>query len=99
MKSLHKLDSLIFIQVAASKKKKKQGMRWHPLFIRWCLNIMLTSSKAYDIMRESDLITLPSKRTLRDYTHWHKLEPGFDATVINYLRKEIKIDTLEDWRK
>ena len=50
-------------------------------------------------MRESDLITLPSKCTLRDYTHWHKLEPGFDATVINYLRKEIKIDTLEDWQK
>ena len=26
------------------KAKSKTAFRWHPLFIRWCLNIMLTSS-------------------------------------------------------
>lgn len=78
---------------------KKTGIRWHPLFIRWCLNIMLTSGKTYEIMRESGFICLPSKRTLRDYMHWHKMKPGFDATLINHLRVEAKVDTLADWQK
>ena len=53
---------------------------------------MLTSRKAYEVIRESGLICLPSRRTLRDYTHWHKIKPGFDAAVINHLREEAKVD-------
>ena len=60
---------------------------------------MLTSGKAYNIIRESGFIQLPSKRTLRDYTHWHKNKPGFDAVVVNHLRKEAQVDTLADWQK
>ena len=60
---------------------------------------MLTSGKAYEVIRESGLICLPSRRTLRDYTHWHKIKPGFDAAVINYLREEAKVDSLADWQK
>ena len=80
-------------------KTKAKGMRWHPLFIRWCLNILLTSSKTYDIISESGLIRLPSKRTLQDYTHWLKLKPGFSADIVNHLRDEIEIETLPDWKK
>jgi len=80
-------------------RQKKTGVRWHPLFVHSCLNIMLASSKTYDIIKESGFIQLPSKRTLRDYTHWLKLKPGFNADVVNYLREEIKIDTLPDWKK
>ena len=83
----------------AANKAKKMGIRWHPLFIRWCLNIMLISGKAYEVMRESGLICLPSRRTLRDYTHWHKIKHGFDAAVINHLREEAKVDSLADWQK
>lgn len=60
---------------------------------------MLTSGKSYDILRESGFISLPSRRTLRDYTHWLKLKPGFDSNVINFLIAEAKIDTLADWQK
>ena len=60
---------------------------------------MLTSGKAYDIMRDFGLICLPSKCTLRDYIHWHKIKPGFDVTVINHLREEAQVDTLADWQK
>ena len=80
-------------------RSKAKGIRWHPLFIRWCLNILLTSSKTYDIISESGLIRLPSKRTLQDYTHWIKLKPGFNADVVNYLRDEIEIETLPDWKR
>ena len=83
----------------AASKAKKNGVRWHPLFIRWCLNIMLTSSKTYEIIRESGFISLPSKRTLQDYTHWIKLQPGFNADIIEYLRIEANVDGLSDWEK
>jgi hypothetical protein len=55
----------------------KQGIRWHPFFIRWFLNIMICSPKAYDVMRDSDLLVLPSKRTLKDYTHWFKPKASY----------------------
>ena len=60
---------------------------------------MLTSGKSYDILRESDLICLPSQWTLWDYTHWLKLKPGFDSSVGDYLITEAKIDNLADWQK
>ena len=62
-------------------------------------HIMLTSGKAYDVIRESGFVHLPSRRTLCDFTHWHKIRPGFDATVVNHLRKEAQVDTLADWQK
>ena len=64
-----------------ASKANKNGMRWHPLFIRLCLNIMVTSGKTYNILHKSGFICLPSKRTLRDYTHWHKLRLGFDTHI------------------
>ena len=90
---------LYYVCQVAACKAKKNGIRWHPLFIRWCLNIMLTSSKTYDIIRESGFISLPSKRTLRDYTHWTKLKPGFSAELFNHLRKEAKVDSLAEWQR
>ena len=60
---------------------------------------MLTSRKSYDIMGELGFICLPSRHTLRDYTHWLKLKPGFDSRVVNCLITETKIDTLADWQK
>lgn len=60
---------------------------------------MLTSSKTYDIMRDSGFICLPSKRTLKDYTHWTKLRPGFSADICNHLKLEAKVNQMADWEK
>ena len=54
--------------------RNKHGMRWHPLMIRWCLYVQYLSSGAYEALRESGIIRLPSQRTLRDYTH--HIEPA-----------------------
>ena len=69
-------------QVKAIKLKRKEGMRWHPLFIRWCLNLSRVSPKAYEVMKESGMC-LPSRRTLNDYTHWVSAKPGFSHEVEN----------------
>lgn len=63
------------MQVAALKSKGRTGVRWHPLFVRWCLNLTHTSPKAYEIMRSSG-VKLPMRRTLNDYTHWITAKAG-----------------------
>ena len=42
---------------------------------------MLRSSGAYESLRTSGCLGLPSQRTLRDYTHHIKAAPGFSHDV------------------
>ena len=58
-------------QKAASFKNPK-SMRWHPLFIKWCIYLRHLSGSAYDMLRKSDCVKLPSQKTLRDYTYINK---------------------------
>ena len=57
------------------------------------------SSKTYQVIQESGFICLPSQRTLKDYTHWTKLRPGFNADLFNHLMKEAKVDQMESWER
>ena len=59
---------------------------------------MLSSPRTYDIIRDSGFITLPSRRTLRDYTNYMKIKPGFQSEVFDVLRKEAKIEKLQEWQ-
>ena len=60
---------------------------------------MLTSGKTYDIIRESGFVSLPSRRTLRDYTNWINLGPGFNAKALDFIREEYRIDALPPWKR
>ena len=62
-----------------------KGMRWHPLMIRFCLHLQHKSNSAYEALRESGCIKLPSQRTLRDYTHYVKAQVGFSSEVDGML--------------
>ena len=64
-------------QLKASRVRSSRGMRWHPLIIRWALNLYMQSGSAYDNMRSAGFIQLPSLRTLRDYTHAFQNRAGF----------------------
>ena len=77
-------------QLKAAKSKGSRGMRWHPDMIRWALNIRLRSAGAYHDMRTAGFITLPSERTLRDYTHVFENRVGFQFEVNDLLAAEAK---------
>ena len=64
-------------QLNASRVKKVSSMKWHPLMIKWCLYLRYKSSGAYEALKESGCLKLPSQRTLRDYTHVIKAANGF----------------------
>ena len=74
-------------------------MRWDPLIIRWCLYLRHLSGTAYEMLRESGLITLPSQRTLRDYTYYTKANTGFTADVDGQLVKAANESSDADWEK
>ena len=74
-------------------------MRWHPLMIKWCLNINLRSTAAYKAMRNSGFLKLPSERTLRDYTDWTKMSSGFQPPTFEQLLVEARYRELKDWQK
>ena len=77
-------------QMQAAKAKNPTQVRWHPMMIKWCLHLKLLSSSAYHAMRSSGFITLPSERTLRDYTRWIESNTGCQPEVTEQLLDELK---------
>lgn len=65
--------------------KDARSMKWSPMMIRWCLYLRHLSSSAYETLRTSGALRLPSQRTLRDYTHFTKASCGFSPEVDRQL--------------
>ena len=74
-------------------------MRWHPLMIKWCLYLRHQSSGAYETLRNSGCVHLPSQRTLRDYTHYVHAASGFSNEVDDMLKQAAEVDTSKDYEK
>jgi len=91
MHSTGTFERLFWDQQAKALKSGKRQIRWHPMMIKWCLNLKLMSSSAYSALRNSGALTLPSERTLRDYTHFIKPDVGFSNEVDLHLLKEAKL--------
>ena len=86
-------------QNRAATAKCPTNVRWHPMMIRWCLNLKLLSSSAYHALRTSGFPMLPSERTLRDYTHVFESKTGFQLEVNVQLSKESKVGELPEEKK
>ena len=86
-------------QLEALRVRDKRQIRWHPMMIRWCLSLKLISSASYRALRSSNLLVLPSERTLRDYTHFVKAKPGFQPEIDEQLCRNAKLDSIPDFQK
>ena len=58
-------------------KTPKKLMRWHPSLIKWYIYLKHKSSSAYELLRSSNCVHLPSQCTLQDYTHFYESRSGF----------------------
>ena len=72
----------------ALQTKDSRKIRWHPALIKWCLHLKCKSTSAYHALRSSGVLTLPSERTLFDYSHWMHGEVGFHPKVNHQLLEE-----------
>ena len=59
----------------------KSGVRYHPI------SLASKSASTYDELRESNILTLPSRRTLRDYKNAIKPHAGFNPAIIHNLAR------------
>ena len=66
---------------------KGSGARYHPMVIRFCLSLASKSASAYDELRSSNVLTLPSRRTLRDYRNAIRPSAGFNPQIVQELIK------------
>ena len=69
--------------------RSSSGIRWHPMMIRFALHLHLRSPSAYNALRESKVIKLPSDRTLRYYGNIVHPRAGFKKEVFDELKHEI----------
>ena len=76
-------------QLKAARAKGPNGIRW-PMMVHWCLNLKMISSAACHAMRSSGFVTLPSERTLQDYSNFFQSKAGFQHEVNKQLMKEAK---------
>ena len=86
-------------QLKALQLKDARSMRWHPLMIKWCLYLRHLSGKAYETLRASGCVKLPSQRTLRDYTHCVNATTGFSTAVDQQLMQAADISKCPEWQK
>ncbi|KAK3916675.1 Myosin-51 [Frankliniella fusca] len=77
-------------QIKASQQKKACGMRWHPTMIRFALALHLTSPSAYELLRQTGMIKLPSRMTLFHYSHAKAVEEGVDKVKLESLEACVK---------
>ncbi len=68
----------------------KDGMHW------W-LYLQHFSGKAYEAIRESGCISLPSQRTIRDYSNAGRADAGFSPEVDQQLLQASKLPTSPDY--
>ena len=74
-------------------------LRLQKVTIKWCLYLRNKSSGAYEALRNSGCVCLPSQRTLRDYTHCFESTVGFSNMVDQMLMNDAKLNELKDWEK
>ena len=70
----------------------KREMKWHPLVLRFALNLKYMSTSAYRAVRQSGIINLPSERTLSDYTHWASAHSGLQLEFVEELHSMLSAD-------
>lgn len=86
-------------QLEALQAKDGCQQRWHPMLIKWWLNLKLPSSSSYNALCSTGVLVLPSDRTLRDYTHWMQASLGFPSDTDKQLKDEAKIDSIPEYQK
>ena len=58
------------------------------MIIRFCLSIASKSPSAYEELRSSNILRLPSRKTLRDYRNAIHPKVGFNKDVIEELKTQ-----------
>lgn len=59
---------LFWTEQKAAFARKSNGIRWHPMMVRFAILLHSQSPSAYRALHEVGVVKLPGESTLRDYT-------------------------------
>lgn len=76
---------LLKAQHDALSAKTKQSHRWDKQVIRVCLTMWVRSPKAYEDLKESNMLILPSGRQLRRYKNCVPQNPGICDDILEWM--------------
>ena len=76
---------LFWEQQKQLSRESPHAIKYHPMIIRFCLSIASKSASAYDELRNSNVLVLPSRRTLCDYKNAIRPTAGFNHEIIQEL--------------
>ena len=74
--SVNELSKLFWAEQLKNIQKDPKGYRWSDDMIRIAILLQSRGPAAYDMLRETGLLLLPSGQTLRDYTNYLEPEQG-----------------------
>lgn len=77
------------LQNCARPDLEKHQRRWDPKIISLCLTLYIRSPQAYEDLKKSNFLQLPSKRLLRYYKNSVKQSPGFCEDNLLWMKKEM----------
>lgn len=66
----------------------KRSVKYHPMIIRYCLSLASKSPACYEELRNSNILKLPSQRTLRDYRNYIRPHAGIQGDNFDELKKQ-----------
>ena len=76
-------------------------MRWHPLIIRWCLSIYLTSPAAYrhTSNKRNKFLVFPHINTLKKYISFTDPSTGFNEDILQRLVEKADLENIKDYER
>jgi hypothetical protein len=89
--------SLLEQCLQAGKVASASGRRYTHQFLMLCFLLHIKSPKAYNFLRDSDVLPLPCTRTIRNYLSRMPMKTGFDENHFKMLEK--KAATLSEREK
>ncbi|KAJ8043742.1 hypothetical protein HOLleu_10976 [Holothuria leucospilota] len=66
----------------ANLLKPSNPWRWHPEIIKWTVALHAKLPAAYNPIRHSVFLSLPSVLTINKYVHLSKAEAGFIPSIV-----------------
>ncbi|KAK3921442.1 Transposable element P transposase [Frankliniella fusca] len=84
---------------AISRQHNPRSVRWSPMMIKIALHIQMQSPSAYEYLRESGILKLPSQRRLFDFTHFTEAKNGIQDDILNLLEEKINKMVKEEHEK
>ena len=83
----------------AAQAKWPNGFRWNPALMKWCIYLCHKSSSAYELLKKTKILHLPSHRTLRQYSNALDSSSGLSNELDEQLFCDAKVSSLQEFQK